>query len=252
MRNLFVVQMATIGILALVPPCAAKLSRSTSFPLFTYSKWVNLSTQPQLHRPTARPFFTTPTRTPTVLHQSNPSLPSRNEISRAFKDYRPFLPFLYAPAGPESAALSRLEHVVPRSVLVRHGLAAAVNDPHNIHASMGPINHARENFPFSFAQCTLAPDDAIELMRRCKHLGFSNFVDTKNRVFYPRAVDCPLIARTLLRMSEKWHVPLSSVTVSPLKDVFYASVLSPPSTTEKIHWTVAEMLIKRKRETRIF
>jgi endonuclease I len=156
-----------------------------------------------------------------------------------FKTNQQLLPFIYAPASKYSQASSNLEHIVPRSILIRNGLPEAVNDPHNIHISMGPVNQARSNFPFSFAQCLLREDDLSLLLRDSTHVGFSNFVDRRKRVFYPRKDDCALIARTLLKMQDRWEVPLENVAVASLGELVYVASSSPPTIAEIRHWEIS-------------
>lgn len=102
--------------------------------------------------PPARRFFSS-SRLPVVSARdsklgSDPLLPravppSRKRLRKTLNFYQPVLPFLYAPKTEASPFIMRLEHVVPRSILAKTAGRDAVNDPHNIHVSMGYVNHAR-------------------------------------------------------------------------------------------------------------
>jgi hypothetical protein len=171
-------------------------------------------------------------------------MPSRQQIRKAFERYHQLLPFLYAPAEQSSLCNRRLEHVVPQSILLRQNPLQAANDPHNIYVSMGYVNHARGNFRISFAQCFYDRKHVLSQSRTVAHIGHGNLVDNRQRLFYPRKEDAPLLARTILHMHGRWVFDLQDVTLSPLRDLKIVASIAPASLAEALHSRVADRLIR--------
>eukprot|EP00961_Rhodomonas_salina_P206437 2786819-Rhodomonas_salina.1 len=101
-----------------------------------------------------------------------------------------------------------LEHVVPVSVLKKSNSPCATADARNIFLSCKYVNNARGNARFDFGP---APSGSIGL-------GHGNFIDANREIFYPRAEDAPLIARTLLRMRSLCDFEWRAVTTATAEE----------------------------------
>lgn len=178
---------------------------------------------------------TTHTRIASLHYTQRSVVKSENlNVKRQLLLHKTRVPVLYADlAVIESEKKLTLEHVVPISKL-RTQHPGAAKDVRNVFLAYGAVNNLRSNYRFCFYDIAMQLRIAQNLTCgvQMRNIGFGNFIDTKQKLFFPRRKDFFVLARTLLYMHETWTIPLNTVTVNTSDELLRLVSGKPPSKAE--------------------
>ena len=171
--------------------------------------------------------------------------PSTCKMHKYLLHHVGLLPVLYAERNDIWISQLNVEHVVPLSVLKKCHDPAAALDLSNLFLAEGGINNARGDYRFAFhlngsavvdyshrddkPTCDLRKRDSDPIV----HIGHGNCVHYTERLFYPRIMDAPCLARTILYMHRKWSLPLHEITIASVEELDAIISMHPPSKKER-------------------
>lgn len=172
--------------------------------------------------------------------------PSGNPLNKPLtKTAIKLIPTIYGPCRFEDITF---EHIVPRSLIVRHtqpfksNLVSAKqrcflasNDLHNILPAPKFYNHIRSSMKFS----EMLPDDILKNMsierNNYHYVGYGNYIDMHSKTFIVNPVYRGKIARCIMYMTSRWGCHPDLVVEGGQDTLWKWNKENPVDDNERLH-----------------